>query len=117
MKLFEGNIVKLSGVSRHGKNRIRENGELWRVSTVDGQASSILTTKICVHPVNSESSKNWRWIDIPEDEHMKIEALHLIEEPEHVADERKVDEAIERMRDKAQQDMFNDETMNWSGLR
>ena len=48
---------------------------------------------------------------------MKIEALHLIEEPEHVADERKVDEAIERMRDKAQQDMFNDETMNWSGLR
>jgi len=39
------------------------------------------------------------------------------EEPQHVKDERKVDEAIERMFDQAQMDMFNDETMNWSGLR
>ena len=39
------------------------------------------------------------------------------EEPQHVKDERKVDEAIERMSDQAQMDMFNDETMNWSGLR
>jgi hypothetical protein len=39
------------------------------------------------------------------------------EEPQHVKDERKLDEAIERMSDQAQMDMFNDETMNWSGLR
>ena len=39
------------------------------------------------------------------------------EEPQHVKDERKVDEAIERMSDQAQMDMFSDETMNWSGLR
>ena len=39
------------------------------------------------------------------------------EEPQHVKDERKVEKAIERMSDQAQMDMFNDETMNWSGLR
>ena len=116
MKLFEGDIIKLSGKTRHGKNRIRENGELWRVGTVDGADSSILTTKVCVHPVNPLRTEEWRWVDIPNDEHMEIVVTDL-EEPEHVTVERKVDEAIERMSDQAQQDMFNDETMNWSGLR
>ena len=37
--------------------------------------------------------------------------------PQHVIDENKVDEAIMRMRDRAQMEMFNDPDMNWSGLR
>ena len=36
---------------------------------------------------------------------------------DHVIDERKVEEAIERMYRSEQQDMFNDPDMNWSGLR
>ena len=116
MKFFAGDIIKLSGKSRHGKNRIRENGDLWKVINTDGQDSSVLSTKICVIPIDMERRENWRWIDIPEDEHMEIVATDL-EEPEHVVVERKVDEAIERMSDQAQMDMFNDETMNWSGLR
>ena len=39
------------------------------------------------------------------------------EEPQHVKDERKVEEAIERRDRSEQQDMFNDPDMNWSGLR
>ena len=39
------------------------------------------------------------------------------EEPQNVKDERKVEEAIERMYRSEQQDMFNDPDMNWSGLR
>ena len=39
------------------------------------------------------------------------------EEPQHVKDERKVEEAIERMYRSEQQVMFNDPDMNWSGLR
>ena len=39
------------------------------------------------------------------------------EEPQHVKDERKVEEAIERMYRSEQQDMFEDPDMNWSGLR
>ena len=37
--------------------------------------------------------------------------------PQHVIDEAKVDEAIMRMHDQAQWEMYNDRDMNWSGLR
>ena len=37
--------------------------------------------------------------------------------PNHVIDEKKVEEAIERMYRSEQQDMFDDPDMNWSGLR
>jgi len=36
---------------------------------------------------------------------------------DHVIDERKVEEAIERMYDQRQEDLFNSEDWNWSGLR
>ncbi len=35
----------------------------------------------------------------------------------HVRDEAKVEEAIRKMYEKSQEDMFNDENYNWSGLR
>tara|TARA_B100001094_G_C17969555_1_gene689608 strand:+ start:95 stop:256 length:162 start_codon:yes stop_codon:yes gene_type:complete len=50
---------------------------------------------------------------------IKKEEIEKQEEdvPQHIIDEEKVDRAIERMRDQRQMDMYNDETMNWSGLR
>ena len=39
------------------------------------------------------------------------------EVPQHVRDEAKVEEAIERRYDQRQMDMYNDEMWNWSGLR
>ena len=104
-----GDLVRLSGVSRHGKNRIRENGDMWRVLNVKDNS-------ICVRPVLLERKENWRWVDLSNDEHMEIVSSDL-NEPEHVINERKVDEAIERMSDQAQADMFNSEDWNWSGLR
>ena len=35
----------------------------------------------------------------------------------HVREEAKVEEAIQRMYERSQQDMFNSEDWNWSGLR
>ena len=35
----------------------------------------------------------------------------------HVNEEAKVEEAIQRMYERSQQDMFNSEDWNWSGLR
>ena len=72
MKVFVGNLMKLAGKTRHGKNRIRENGDMWRVISVDGGDSSILTTKVCVRPMDLERRNEWRWIDLPSDEHMEI---------------------------------------------
>ena len=37
--IFVGDAVRLSGKTRHGKNRIRENGDMWEVITIDGKES------------------------------------------------------------------------------
>ena len=115
-KFFVGDIVKLFGKTRHGKNRIRENGDMWRVITVDGQDSTILPTKICVRPMDLDRRDNWRWIDLPDDEHMTVNVVE-IEVPEHVRDENRVDDIRERIKEIEQRRMFDDETWNWSGLR
>jgi len=64
--------LRLAGKTRHGKNRIRENGDLWEVTNLDGQDSSILSTKACVIPVREGRRNEWRWLDLPSDEHMEI---------------------------------------------
>ena len=73
--IFVGDAVRLSGKTRHGKNRIRENGDMWEFITIDGGESSILSTIICVVPMMEGRSENWRWLDLPEDEHMEIEII------------------------------------------
>ncbi len=67
-----GNKIKLAGVTRHGKNRIRENGAMWEVIRVDGGDSSILPTKVCVVPCEESRRENWRWVDVVDDQHMEI---------------------------------------------
>ena len=69
-RIHIGDEVRLEGVNRHGKNRVRENGDWWEVIMVDGGDSSILNTKVCVTPVSGTG--NWRWIDLPEDRDMRI---------------------------------------------
>ena len=73
--IFVGDAVRLSGKTRHGKNRIRENGDMCEVITIDGKESSVLSTKICVVPMAEGRRENWRWLDLPEDEHMEIEIV------------------------------------------
>ena len=73
--IFVGDAVRLSGITRHAKNRIRENGDMWEVITIDGKESSVLSTKICVVPMAEGRRENWRWLDLPEDEHMEIEII------------------------------------------
>ena len=34
MRVFVGNHLRLEGRNRHGKNRIRENGDMWEVIQV-----------------------------------------------------------------------------------
>jgi hypothetical protein len=72
MNLNEGDLVKLEGISRHGKNRIRENGIWWRIISLDGKDSSILSTKVCVVPNDKKREHNWRWIDLRDDRDMEM---------------------------------------------
>ena len=60
-----GDLIRLSGKTRHGKNRIREHGDVTEV---------VFTreNKFCVTHKHGDS---WRWIDLPEDEHMNWEMV------------------------------------------
>ena len=69
-----------------------------------------LAEKVANEPIDDELEK---WIiGDTEDGHMP-----LVKKPQHIIDEEKVDEAIQRMYDQGQQEMFDDPVMNWSGLR
>ena len=46
MKFFIGDNLRLAGKTRHGKNRIHENGDMWEVTNLDGQGSSISVATI-----------------------------------------------------------------------
>ena len=69
-----------------------------------------IAEKVANEPIDDELEK---WIiGETEDGHMP-----LVKKPQHIIDEEKVDEAIQRMYDQGQQEMFDDPVMNWSGLR
>lgn len=54
---------------------------------------------------------------IKQNEKGNVEIIVPEKEPEHVKEERKVDEAINRMYERSQEDLFDSEDWNWSGLR
>lgn len=54
---------------------------------------------------------------IKQNEEGNVEIIVPEKEPEHVEEERKVDEAIDRMYERSQEDLFDSEDWNWSGLR
>ena len=69
-----------------------------------------IAEKVANEPIDDELEK---WI-IGETE---VGYMPLVKKPQHIIDEEKVDEAIQRMYDRGQQEMFDDPVMNWSGLR
>ena len=55
-------ILTLKGLTGHGKNRVREHGELWEVlefppGVVDMNPKPILP------PIKSVKTGEWRWLD------------------------------------------------------
>tara|TARA_R110000824_G_C15083748_1_gene664673 strand:+ start:555 stop:842 length:288 start_codon:yes stop_codon:yes gene_type:complete len=72
-----GDIIKLSGVTHHGKNRVRENGNLAEIFKIDGLTSDMLCVKFLIRHV--DNLEMWRWIDFPEDEHMNWEQVETEE--------------------------------------
>ena len=70
MTIHIGDLVRLSGKTRHGKNRISDQGDLAEVAHIDGVLNAV--SKFFVIHKHGDS---WRWIDLPEDEHMNWEMV------------------------------------------
>ena len=55
-------IIKLTGKTNHGKNRIREHGDLWEVLEVPTGVISI-SPKPKFPPIKSVKTGEERWLD------------------------------------------------------
>ena len=63
MDLQKNKAVTLQGITRHGKNRIHEQGNTWIVIKVDNNAVLLEST---INP-------DWlRWLDLPDDKNFRI---------------------------------------------
>ncbi len=74
-----GDTLTLSGKSKHGKNRVNEQGAKWTVvqlKTVEHRFSSFpVGTPIVLLAAVSDPNKHWRWIRQQNDANFNIEAV------------------------------------------
>ena len=55
-------MIRLKGITGHGKNRIREHGELWEVLEFPTGVVS-MTPKSALLPIKSVMTGEERWLD------------------------------------------------------
>ena len=73
-----GDKVKLTGITRHGKNRVREQGDLWTVTAISpaGQSSfAAVGTEIALLRAESNPDRNWRWVEVKNDKNFHVKKI------------------------------------------
>ena len=73
-----GDKVKLTGLTKHGKNRVREQGDMWTVTDMSvAQRSSFAPTgsSIALLRADSNPTKFWRWVEVNNDKNFHVRVL------------------------------------------
>ena len=72
-KTHIGKWVRLKGISGHGKNRIREHGDVWLVKVIGHRETRVmLRSKDKTFKAGSENHFDGRWIDVPTDKNFEV---------------------------------------------
>jgi len=73
--IMVGNTVKLTGISRHGKNRVNENGTMWVVMRFRDKVhfTSEPGPWINLHAVDSD---DFRWVRLEGDKNFDVEVIN-----------------------------------------
>ena len=66
-----GKWVRLKGITGHGKNRIREHGDVWLVVAHTGNRVS-LRSRNKTFIVGGVNHFDGRWIDLPTDKNFEV---------------------------------------------
>ena len=69
-------IIKLTGKTNHGKNRIREHGDLWLVVHVDVN-KVMLQSRNKTFKASDEMHHDGRWIDQGVDKNFKVVGIDV----------------------------------------
>ena len=73
-----GDKVKLTGLTKHGKNRVREQGDMWTVTAMSvAHASSFapIGSDIALLRADSDPTKFWRWVEVNNDKNFHVRVL------------------------------------------
>ncbi len=62
----EGGTVTLTGISRHGKNRINQHGSTWRVKEIRGM-KMLLISQFKTEGKRDNKGHDWRWVEMHDD--------------------------------------------------
>ena len=70
-----GNKVKLTGITRHGKNRVREQGEVWEVIRMNPTVSFKTKAPGPFMLLQAAEGINMRWVSTTNDDNFSVEVL------------------------------------------
>lgn len=72
-----GNRVKLAGKTKHGKNRVREQGELWIVVKIKKNVvfASDMRKEFALLRAEARPAEFWRWVAIDDDKNFTMELI------------------------------------------
>tara|TARA_B100000287_G_scaffold406197_1_gene430455 strand:- start:309 stop:557 length:249 start_codon:yes stop_codon:yes gene_type:complete len=74
-----GDKVKLTGKTKHGKNRVREQGEFWTIAEIRRMSHSRgfapMGTKIILMNADSDPLKHWRWVEAENDKNFDVKKV------------------------------------------
>ena len=70
-----GNKVKLTGITRHGKNRVREQGEVWEVIRINPTVSFKTKAPGPFMLLQAAKGINMRWVSTINDDNFSVEVI------------------------------------------
>ena len=75
----QGDKVKLIGKTKHGKNRVNEQGEFWTVAEVrvthHNSGFAPKGTEIALLNANGDPLKHWRWVEVLDDKNFFVRVM------------------------------------------
>ena len=73
--MLVGNRVKLTGTTRHGKNRVREQGETWEVIRINPTVSFKTKAPGPFMLLQAAEGINMRWVSTINDDNFSVEVI------------------------------------------
>ena len=70
-----GNKIKLTGITQHGKNRVREQGEVWEVIRLNPTVGFKTKAPGPFMLLQATESINMRWVSTVNDDNFLVEVI------------------------------------------
>ena len=70
-----GNKVKLTGITQHGKNRVREQGETWEIIRLNPTVGFNTKAPGPFMLLQATTSINMRWVSTVNDDNFSVEVI------------------------------------------